>query len=244
MNPKHARIAMWSGPRNISTAMMRAWGNRDDTYVCDEPFYAHYLRETGIEHPGRDEVLQSQENDWSRVVDYLPGDTPGGRAIFYQKHMAHHLLPGMGRGWLRLVRNAMLIRDPREMITSLIKVTPRITVRDTGLPQQSEMFDFLSESGERPPVIDAKDVLADPRIMLTTLCRALNVPFQEAMLSWPPGTRDTDGVWAKHWYGMVEKSTGFQPYEPKPDEVPASLQKVYNECRRYYDKLYEHRLRP
>jgi hypothetical protein len=234
---------MWSGPRNISTAMMRSWGNRDDAFVCDEPFYAHYLRETNVEHPGRDEVLASQENDWSKVADYLTGDIPDGKSVFYQKHMAHHLLPRMGREWLRSVKNAMLIRDPREMITSLIKVTPNITAEDTGLPQQTEMYEMLGDSGEPPPVIDAKDVLDDPRSMLTALCDRLGVPFQEAMLSWPPGPRDSDGVWARHWYAAVEKSTGFQPYKPKPDEVPARLQGVYDECRRHYDRLYEYRLR-
>jgi hypothetical protein len=234
---------MWSGPRNISTAMMRSWGNRDDAFVCDEPFYAHYLRETNVEHPGRDEVLASQENDWTKVADYLTGDIPDGKSVFYQKHMAHHLLPRMGREWLRSVKNAMLIRDPREMITSLIKVTPNITAEDTGLPQQTEMYEMLGDSGEPPPVIDAKDVLDDPRSMLTALCDRLGVPFQEAMLSWPPGPRDSDGVWARHWYAAVEKSTGFQPYKPKPDEVPARLQGVYDECRRHYDRLYEYRLR-
>jgi hypothetical protein len=217
--------------------------HRDDAFVCDEPFYAHYLRETNVEHPGRDEVLASQENDWTKVADYLTGDIPDGKSVFYQKHMAHHLLPRMGREWLRSVKNAMLIRDPREMITSLIKVTPNITAEDTGLPQQTEMYEMLGDSGEPPPVIDAKDVLDDPRSMLTALCDRLGVPFQEAMLSWPPGPRDSDGVWARHWYAAVEKSTGFQPYKPKPDEVPARLQGVYDECRRHYDRLYEYRLR-
>jgi hypothetical protein len=233
------RVAMWSGPRNISTAMMRAWENRKDTVVCDEPFYAHYLKETGVGHPGREEVFASQESDWRKVVEQLTGPIPRGRAIYYQKHMAHHLLPRMGREWLRKLRNAFLIRDPREMITSLIKVTPDITVEDTGLPQQVELLEAL---GGGLPVLDARDVLENPRGMLVALCEGLGVPFDEAMLLWPPGPRDTDGVWAKYWYAAVEKSTGFQEYRPKSDSVPARLEAVYNECRRHYDRLYERRL--
>lgn len=234
------RIAMWSGPRNISTAMMRAWENREDTVVCDEPLYAHYLKETGVHHPGRDEVLAAQENDWRKVIEHLTGPIPGGKSIYYQKHMAHHLLPHMDRDWLRSMRNAFLIRDPREMITSLIKVTPDIAVEDTGLPQQLELIETLGM--EVPPVLDARDVLDDPRGMLVVLCEALGVPFDDAMLSWPPGPRETDGVWAKYWYGAVERSTGFHKRELKPDKVPVRLQTVYDECRRHYDALYANRL--
>jgi hypothetical protein len=235
---------MWSGPRNISTALMRSWESRDDTFVCDEPLYAHYLSRTNVGHPGREEVLAAQETDWREVVEYLTGDIPGGKSVFYQKHMAHHLLPGMDRGWVRSVTNAFLIRDPREMLTSLIRVTPSPTVEDTGLPQQRELFERLrEESGVAPPVLDAKDILDNPRGVLDALCATLAVPFQEAMLSWQAGPRETDGVWAKFWYGAVEKSTGFQPYTPKTDPVPERLRAVYEECRVSYDKLYEHRLR-
>lgn len=237
------RIAMWSGPRNISTALMRSWESRDDTFVCDEPLYAYYLSRTDVDHPGREEVLASQDSDWRKVVAYLTGDIPGGKAIFYQKHMAHHLLPGIDRGWVESLRNVFLIRDPGEMLTSLIKVTPGATMDDTGLPQQWELFVRLRDVvGATPPVIDAKDVLDDPRGVLARLCSKLGIPFQEEMLSWRQGPRDTDGVWAKYWYDAVEKSTGFQPYTPKPDEVPARVQTVYEACRVSYDKLYEHRL--
>jgi hypothetical protein len=179
------RIAMWSGPRNISTAMMRSWGNRPDTFVCDEPLYAHYLRNTDVEHPGRDEVIASQENDWRKVVAWLTGPAPQGRAIFYQKHMTHHLLPEIDRNWLGAVTNCFLIRDPREMITSLLKFLPSPNLRDTGLPQQVEIFDWVRRhTGSVPPVVDSKDVLLQPRRMLGLLCEAIGVAFTEAMLSW------------------------------------------------------------
>ena len=244
MSDARYRIAMWSGPRNISTALLRSWGSRDDAFVVDEPLYAHYLLETGIDHPGRDEVLASQENDWRRVVDRLTGDIPHNKAIFYQKHMAHHLLPNIGREWIGSVTNAFLIRDPREMLTSYMKVVPNPTVEDMGLPQQWELFESVREAdGQTPPVIDAKDVLEDPRGMLARLCEALDVPFQESMLSWEAGPRETDGVWAKHWYAAVERSTGFGPYRPKDEELPERLTGMYEECKGYYDKLHAHRLR-
>lgn len=238
------RIAMWSGPRNISTALLRSWGSRPDAYVCDEPLYAHYLVTTGIPHPGRDEVIASQENDWRKVTDWLTGPVPEGRRIFYQKHMAHHLLPTMGRSWVDGLTNVFLIREPREMLTSLLKVYPRADLPDTGLAQQWELFERLRNRGVEPPVIDAKDVLADPQGMLRALCRAVGVPFTERMLSWEAGPRPTDGVWAKYWYDAVERSTGFQPYVPKGEEVPADRQALLETCQFYYDRLAEHRLRP
>ncbi len=237
------RIAMWSGPRNISTALMRSWGNRPDTFVRDEPFYAHYLKETGLDHPGHDEVIASQPIDWREVVADLTGPVPGGKAIDYQKHMAHHLLPNIGRDWLDRVTNAFLIRHPAEMIVSLAKVLPRVRIEDTGLPQQVEIFDWVHRrTGVTPPVIDSKDVLMDPRGQLTQLCAALGLKFEEAMLSWPAGPRETDGVWAKHWYANVEKSTGFEPYKAKDEPVPEGLAGIYAECLALYDALYRHRL--
>lgn len=244
MNMEPFRIAMWSGPRNISTAMMRAWGNRPDTYVCDEPLYAHYLLMTGLPHPGRDEVIQHHETDWRKVVAWLTGPVPDGRRIFYQKHMAHHLLPHMDRAWLAGLRHCMLIRHPAEMLTSLIKVTPNPRLEDTGLPQQVEILELVRErTGQPPPVIDAKDVLTDPRRMLELLCNVLAVEYCDAMLSWPPGRRETDGIWAKHWYAAVERSTGFELYRPKHEMVPSHLHSVLAECERIYEQLFAMRLR-
>src|SRR5882762_228962 len=237
------RIAMWSGPRNISTAMMRAWGNRDDTFVVDEPFYAFYLKKTGADHPGAKEVIAAGETDWRKIVANLTGPIPNGRRIFYQKQMTHHLLPEVSRNWLREVTNCFLIRDPADVITSYIKKNREPTVEDLGFVQQAEIFDFVqSQTGSVPPVIDADDVLRDPAQMLRLLCDAIGVEFTDAMLSWPPGRRETDGVWAKYWYAEVECSTAFQPYRERKIEVPKSLCDVHDRCRECYDRLYEYRL--
>jgi hypothetical protein len=245
MSHEPLRIAMWSGPRNISTALMRSWGNRPDTFVCDEPFYAHYLVKTKIAHPGADEVIRHQENDWRKVVAWLTGPVPEGKAIFYQKHMAHHLLPDMGRDWLDEVTNCFLIREPREMLTSLLHFLPQPTLADTGLPQQVEIVRQVKDrTGRVPPILDAREVLENPRRMLNVLCDALHVPFTEAMLSWPPGRRDTDGVWAKYWYDAVENSTSFRPYAPKSDPVPDSLRGLHVQCGELYQQLRPLRLRP
>jgi sulfotransferase family protein len=239
------RLAMWSGPRNISTALMRSWGNRPDTFVCDEPLYAHYLLNTGLPHPGAQEVIRRHEPDWRKVTAWLTGEIPEGKTIFYQKHMAHHLLPHIERDWLAELTHCFLIREPREMLTSLVQILPEPALEDTGLPQQLELFEWTrGRTGTAPPVLDARDVLENPRAMLETLCRVLDVPFLEAMLSWPPGPRSTDGVWAKHWYGAVERTTTFQPYTLKPDLVPEQLTGLLQECEALYQELYPHRLLP
>ncbi len=237
------RIAMWSGPRNISTALLRSWGNRSDTVVCDEPLYAHYLAVTGIEHPGAAEVIEHHETDWRKVVEGLTGPLAAGKTVFYQKHMAHHLLSEIGRDWLEPLTHCFLIRDPQEMLTSLVKHLPEPTLADTGLPQQLELFAWAHDrTGTVPPVLDAKDVLEDPERLLRLLCEAVEVPFDERMLSWAPGPRPTDGVWGKHWYGAVERSTGFKRYAPKGEELPDRLRKLREHCVGYYRRLHHHRL--
>ena len=237
------RVAMWSGPRNISTAMMRAWGNRPDTFVCDEPLYAHYLARTKRDHPGAGEVIAAGETDVNKVIGWLTGPVPESRRVFYQKHMAHHLLPSVPRDWLRDVTNCFLVREPREVITSLIKHVPDATLPDTGFPQQAEIFDRVRDwTGKTPPVIDARDVLNDPRRVLGRLCEVLGLEFTDAMLSWAPGPRDTDGVWARYWYKEVETTTSFRPYKPKDEPVPPRLAGMLRECEAFYARLYEHRL--
>lgn len=234
---------MWSGPRNISTAMMRSFENRPDCAVIDEPLYAHYLRVTGVDHPGRDEVIAAHEPDWTRVVESLLGPVPGGKPIWYQKHMAHHMLPSMGRAWVAGLTNCFLIRDPAEVITSFIKIVPNPSAADLGLPQQVELFEAeRKRTGRVPPVIDGADVLRTPRATLTALCNAVGIPFDDRMLTWPPGPRDSDGVWAPHWYDSVERSTGFEPYKPKNEAVPESLRAVHAECRTLYERLAAHKL--
>ena len=234
---------MWSGPRNISTAMMRAWGNRPDTCVVDEPFYAYYLKATGKKHPGADEVIATGDTDWRKVVERLTGPIPEGRRIFYQKQMTHHLSPEVDREWLVTVTNCFLIREPREVIVSYIKKQGDPTLEDLGFVQQEEIFDWVCKrTNAIPPVLDAKDVLESPERMLHLLRDAVGIEFSESMLSWPPGLRETDGVWAKYWYGEVAKSTSFEPYRPRRDEVPKHLLEIHMRCRECYERLYAYRL--
>jgi hypothetical protein len=237
------RIAMWSGPRNISTAMMRAWGNRDDTVVIDEPFYAFYLKATGIQHPGAAEVIATGETDCRKIVAHLTGPIPYTKRIFFQKQMTHHLLPQIDREWLSAVTNCFLIRDPREVIGSYIKKREDPALENLGFVQQAEIFDLVrTRTNAVPPVVDAKDVLENPARTLRLLCEAVGVEFTDSMLSWPSGFRETDGVWAKHWYGEVAKTTSFQPYRPRHYELPESLRELCERCRDCYEKLHQHRL--
>lgn len=232
------RIAMWSGPRNISTAMMRAFGNRDDCFVTDEPLYAHYLKVTGKDHPGAAEVIAAHPSDWRKVAAWLTGPIPNGRAIWYQKHMSHHLLPEIERDWLDALTHAFLIREPKAMLISLAKVLKEPRLEDTGLPQQVELFRRVkTRLGGNPPVVDSKDVLLDPRRALGALCDALRIPYSERMSSWPKGRRETDGVWAKHWYAAVEASTGFEPYVERDEPLPSRLAPVLDACLPLYEEL-------
>jgi hypothetical protein len=237
------RIAMWSGPRNISTAMMRSWGNRADAFVIDEPFYAYYLRATGKKHPGAGEVIASGETDWRKVVAQLTGPVPKSKRILFQKQMAHHLLPDVEREWLGAVTNCFLIRDPREVIASYIKKRDEPALQDLGFVQQGEIFDFVrTRTKSTPPVVDARDVLEKPERVLRLLCGAIGVEFSQSMLSWPPGLRETDGIWAGHWYGEVAKTTSFQPYHSRHAKLPARLREVYARCHEVYQRLYKYRL--
>ncbi|HEY6071265.1 MAG TPA: hypothetical protein VIU85_07830, partial [Chthoniobacterales bacterium] len=245
MTAKAVRIAMWSGPRNISTAMMRAWGNRPDTAVVDEPLYAYYLERTGKDHPMAAEVIAQGETDWRKIVHRLTKEpVPNGKRIFFQKQMTHHLLPEIDPGWMLDLTNCFLIRDPREVILSYIKKNPAPALDELGFVQQCEIFDFVRErTNSTPPVVDAKDVLENPELTLRALCQRIGVDFDKAMLSWPPGLRETDGIWAKHWYDAVAKSTSFEPYKPREGEIPESLDKTYKRCRDCYQALHQHRLR-
>jgi len=237
------RIAVWSGPRNISTATMRSWGNRDDTAVVDEPFYAHYLAHTGALHPGREEVLADQENNWQKVKQMLLGPIPDDKTIFYQKHMAHHLLPHMQDDWIHQVQHVFLLRRPDAMLLSLSKVLNEPVLTDTGLPQQLALFGQIKQhSGKTPLVIDSIDLLSNPEKILRGWCRSLNIDFSNNMLSWPTGSRDTDGIWEKYWYASVERSSTFQVYRQQSVQLPENLQALYHQCLPYYQTLYSQRL--
>ena len=237
--PGPVRVAMWSGPRNLSTALLRSWESRPDAAVVDEPLYAVYLAATGKDHPGRAAVLAAQPTDWRAVADALTGPVPGGAVVWYQKHMAHHLLPHVGRAWLDdpSFRHALLIRDPAAMLVSLDRVTPGPALEDTGLPQQVELFERFAAAGAPPPVVDAADVLRDPEGVLWALCARLGVPFDPAMLAWAPGPRATDGVWAEHWYGAVERSTGFARPRAEAARVPDRLAPLLAEAEPLYRRL-------
>jgi hypothetical protein len=232
------RIAMWSGPRNLSTAMMRSFDNRADCSVVDEPLYAAYLAETGLDHPGRDAVVASQPTDPAVVVAQLTSG-PLATPVQYQKHMTHHVLPSTPREPLAALTHAFLVRDPERVLTSYAKVRDEPTLEDLGLPQQLELFETYGG-----PVVDAADVLRDPRGTLGLLCAELGIGFDEAMLAWPAGPRATDGVWAPHWYAGVEASTGFAPYSPgSGDPLPDRLAPLLERCLPYYDALAPYRLR-
>ncbi len=202
------RIAMWSGPRNISTAMMRAFENRPDCAVVDEPFYAAYLHTTGLEHPAREAVIASQATDWRVVANALTDDAPA--AVYYQKHMTQHMLADMDLAFTEAFTNCFLIREPRRIIASYARIRPTFSLEELGFTQQKALFDRECERrGEVPPVLDAALTLEDPRGVLGELCARVGIAFDEAMLRWPSGPRDSDGVWAPHWYGSVWESTGF-----------------------------------
>lgn len=246
MSEPPIRIAMWSGPRNISTAMMRSFGARPDTAVVDEPFYAAYLATSGIVHPMNAEVLASQPIDWREVVDSLLGAVPGGKGVFYQKHMTHHMLPGFGRDWMKHMRNAFLIRDPAAVLASYVRKRGEVNLADIGIVQQRELFDREADRlGNAPPVVEGADVLGDPARVLMKLCGALGIEYTDQMLHWPQGRRDTDGVWAPAWYCAVERSTCF---EAPPDAcveiaLPDELRRIAEEARPFYEGMIAFALR-
>jgi Sulfotransferase domain len=238
--PDPVRIAMWSGPRNISTAMMRSFENRPDTSVVDEPFYAAFLAATGVDHPMREESLASQPQNWREVVRSLLGPVPDRRPIFYQKHMTHHMVADFGRDWISQVCNAFLIRAPEDVLFSYTQKREDVTLDDIGFVSQSELFEREAQRlGHAPPVVHADDVLANPRDTLSALCSVLDVPFSEAMLSWPSGKRATDGVWAPVWYGSVERSTGFAPQREREQRkaLASHLQRIADAARPHYERM-------
>ena len=238
------RIAAWSGPRNISTAMMRAWENRPDAWVVDEPFYAHYLAATGLDHPGRAEVIAAGETDWQRVVGGLGSALPAGRTVHYQKHMTHHLLPGIATDRFAGLRHAFLIRDPREVLLSYVKSRPSVSADDIGVPRQAEIYALVRASVDPDPVvIDAGEFLKDPAAQLRAWCARLGLAFDAAMLRWPAGPRATDGVWAPYWYDAVLRSTSFEPWRERDRAVPSAHRPVIDRCMPLYEALYARRLR-
>jgi hypothetical protein len=232
-----ARICLWSGPRNISTALMYSFAQRSDTRVVDEPLYGHYLRVSGVEHPGRDEVLAGMETAGEQVVERVilgPSDRP----VLFMKQMAHHLVE-LDRAFLGETTNVLLIRNPRDVLMSLVNQIPEPRLVDTGIAVQSELYEQLQALGQEPPVVDSRELLLDPTAVLSELLERLGLPFEETMLEWSPGARPEDGIWAPHWYDNVHRSTGFAPYRPKMEAFPERLTGLLEECRPHYERLYE-----
>jgi hypothetical protein len=237
------RIAMWSGPRNLSTAMLRAFENREDCEVVDEPLYAHYLAATGAPHPGREQVVAAGDTDWRRVVERLLGAAPNGHPLWYQKHMCHHLLPDMDTAWIRQLHNVLLIRDPAEVVASYLRTRDTCSPEEIGVPQQLALYKQLSVGpAGPPPVIDAGCFLADPRAQLQALCARLGIGFSERMLAWPAGPRASDGVWAPHWYQQVWASTGFAAPRREACRLDAAAARIVAACRPAYRHLFAQRL--
>lgn len=237
------RVAMWSGPRNISTALMRSFENRPDCVVVDEPFYACYLKQTGLDHPGRDLVLESQSADAGDILQTMMAPLARGITVQYQKHMGHHLLPDMPTGWLKDVTSCFLLRDPRAMIASYVKTRPDIALRDLGIIQLADVFERVADHIGRPPlVIDSDDLLAAPEQMLRLLCARIGIGFTENMLAWPAGPRDTDGAWAPWWYRNVEKSTGFEKRHPFAGTLPPDLEEIAVQAMHVQDRLARYKI--
>ncbi len=229
------RLCLWSGPRNVSTALLYAFNQRTDTLALDEPLYGHYLRVSGASHPAAAEVMAAMECDGTRVVrDVVLG--PGDRAVSFQKHMAHHLVD-LDRGFLRQTTNVLLIRDPAEVVVTLAKQISEPSIRDVGIAMQCDLLGQLSAMGQDPPVLDAKELLLDPEGVLKQLCQRTGIPWDSAMLSWPAGPKPCDGMWAPHWYENVHRSRGFEPWRPRDATVAPQLARLIDECRPHYEQL-------
>lgn len=235
---------MWSGPRNVSTAIMYSFRQRSDTKVVDEPFYAHYLLQSGAGHPGRAEVLDSQPKDPAVVMQNLLAESDKGQVLFL-KNMAHHMIE-MDSELEVLIsefQHIFLIRNPAEMLISLDKTLPDPTLRDTAYKYQMDLFEKVVSNGSSPHVIDSRQLLKNPEKVLSVLCKGLGIEFEKGMLSWEQGPIPEDGVWASHWYHNVHQSTGFNPYKPKNKDMPNHLKPLYEECEPIYSKLFAHAIK-
>lgn len=244
MATKEVRLAMWSGPRNISTAMMRAFENRSDSSVMDEPFYAAYLHDTGLDHPMRSEILDAHETDWQKVVAQCLAPLTEGCSVSYQKHMTHHMLPKYDRDWLEPLHHCFLIRDPARVLASYKLKRAEVTLQDIGLPQQLELFEWVQHHGEHQPVvIDSSDFLQAPKAYLEFICAHVGIEFSNKMLQWPAGLRDSDGVWASHWYNQVRQSTSFQKPAATSPKLSDDLLDLHHQAEEVYQHLFTHRVR-
>ena len=230
-------IACWSGPRNISTALMRSWSSRKDTFVTDEPFYAHYLKKTQKNHPMKEQIINHYSSNYKEVVNYLTHKVPNQKSIWYQKHMAHHLIDLSEINWIKKCQNCILLRHPKEVISSYIVKNNLQKVEELGYPQQYEIAKFLKKSNKRFRVIDSEDLLKNPSKVLSDWCESINIDFDKSMLQWEKGHHQNDGIWWKHWYDNVINTTGFQKYYKKDINIENQYDSIYNESMEYYNYL-------
>ncbi|MEO9633297.1 MAG: sulfotransferase [Parasphingorhabdus sp.] len=244
MSSEPIRIAMWSGPRNISTAMMRSFGGRSDCAVSDEPFYGAYLQATGQRQPMADEIIAAMDCDWQSVSCAMTDTIPDGQSIWYQKHMPHHMVADVSIADFPDHRHAFLIRDPDRVVASYAAKRVEVAAEDLGYVRQLEYVDWVAQkTGETPAVLDSADILRDPEAHLRALCIALDIPWDSGMLKWDIGTRETDGIWASHWYGRVIETTGFGGSESPIAPLNEQQKSIADQCRDAYLKLSELRIR-
>ena len=242
---RQTRVAIWANPRSLSTALLRSWGSRADVSATDEPLYAAFLHATGrTDHPISKKIVEALETDAATIINELTEQRiPNDKTIWVQKHMCHHLLPAMGTAWIRKLKNFFLIRDPSQLLTSLMKqLSGDPTIEDTGLPQMLELFNMLrDQTGAIPLVVDSRDIQEDPEGMLRLMCAEMGVAFTPEMLSWSPGPKSWDHMQAPYWYGSVAKTTCFAPFKLKEERVPPRLEGLLAECKAIYGQLYKFR---
>ncbi len=232
-------IACWSGPRNISTALMRSWSSRMDTFVSDEPFYAYYLKETKLEHPMHKEIIDKYSSNYNKIIKYLTGEIPENKKIWYQKHMAHHILDLKSIDWISNFENCILLRHPKEVISSYTKKNQLNSAEELGYPQQYEIINFLKKMNKSYIVIDSKELLKDPKKSLSNWCRKTNIEFDKSMLKWRKGNHVNDGIWWESWYNKVIETTEFRQFEKKDINIENKFDSIYNESMKYYNYLKE-----
>ncbi len=233
------KIACWSGPRNISTALMRSWSSRNDVFVSDEPFYAHYLKETKLKHPMHKEIIDKYSSNYDEVVNYLTGEIPNNKKIWYQKHMAHHILDLSSIDWVTNFINCILLRHPEEVISSYTKKNELNSVEELGYPQQYKIINFLKKNNKSFIIIDSKELLKNPEKSLSDWCRKINIKFDKSMLKWEKGNHINDGIWWRAWYDNVIKTTSFGKYKKRDINIENKYDSIYNESMKYYSYLKE-----
>lgn len=234
-------VACWSGPRNISTALMRSWSSREDTFVIDEPLYAYYLNETRLKHPMYEEIINNYSTNYSEIVNYLLNEIPNGKKIWYQKHMAHHILDFNNIDWITNFENCILLRNPKDVISSYSKKNKLNNIEELGYPQQYEIVKFLKKMNKSYLIIDSSELLKNPEKLLLAWCKKINVKFDKSMLKWKLGNHINDGIWWRVWYNNVIKTTGFQEYEKKDISIETKYDSIYNESMKYFNYLIENK---